>query len=255
MQPESPLEAARMANAPRRRATYDDLRSIPDHLVAEILDGELLTSPRPASPHARAGSILGAEIVQAFDRPPGDPKGPGGWWILYEPELHLGDDVVVPDFAGWRREAMPVLPNVAAFRQAPQWVLEIVSPSRYDKLLSSGTLAAGESDEAAVAVVATSGLGAGAGVAADGSGTRKLIFAGVVGGVVVALGILGVVMLRRQRPEVEEVEELVPGEVKKTVVKKKRLVQKPAATRQCPTCHATFDGSKVYCPNDGARLA
>jgi Uma2 family endonuclease len=129
MQPESPLEAARMANAPRRRATYDDLRSIPDHLVAEILDGELLTSPRPASPHARVGSILGAEIVQAFDRPPGDPKGPGGWWILYEPELHLGDDVLVPDIAGWRREAMPVLPNVAAFRQAPQWVLEIVSPS------------------------------------------------------------------------------------------------------------------------------
>lgn len=173
------------------------------------------------------------------------PAGPGGLTVsaagvvTVQPDAPEGELTVSAGLSG----------------RAAKVTIEIVSPSRYDKLLSSGTLAAGESDEAAVAVVATSGLGAGAGVAADGSGTRKLIFAGVVGGVVVALGILGVVMLRRQRPEVEEVEELVPGEVKKTVVKKKRLVQKPAATRQCPTCHATFDGSKVYCPNDGARLA
>jgi len=128
MQAESPLEAFRMGNAPRRRATYDDLCKVPDNLVAEILDGELFTSPRPASPHARAGSAVGSDLFGAFDRPPGDPKGPGGWWLLFEPELHLGEDVLVPDFAGWRREGMPVLPNVAVFRQAPQWVLEVVSP-------------------------------------------------------------------------------------------------------------------------------
>ena len=34
--------------------------------------------------------------------------GPGGWWILDEPQLHLGEDIVVPDIAGWRRERMPV---------------------------------------------------------------------------------------------------------------------------------------------------
>ena len=78
MQTERPLEATRMANAPRRRATYEDLCKVPDPLVAEILDGELVTSPCPASPHALASSVLGAEIGHAFHCPPGDPKGPGG---------------------------------------------------------------------------------------------------------------------------------------------------------------------------------
>ena len=26
--------------------------------------------------------------------------GSGGWWVLDEPELHLGEDVVVPGLAG-----------------------------------------------------------------------------------------------------------------------------------------------------------
>ena len=129
MQAESPLEASRMGNALRRRATYDDLCKVPDNLVAEILDGELFTSPRPASPHALAGSVIGADLLGAFHRPPGARGAPGGWWLLDEPELHLGEDVLVPDIAGWRREAMPVLASVAAFRQAPQWVLEVISPS------------------------------------------------------------------------------------------------------------------------------
>jgi len=129
MQAEGPLEASRMGKSPRRRATYDDLCRVPDHLVAEILDGELFASPRPASPHALAATVLGADLLGSFHRPPGDRGSPGGWWLLFEPELHLGEDVLVPDIAGWRREGMPVLPNVAAFRQAPQWVLEVVSPS------------------------------------------------------------------------------------------------------------------------------
>jgi Uma2 family endonuclease len=65
----------------------------------------------------------------SFDRPPGGSGEPGGWWFLVEPELHLGEDVIVPDLAGWRRERMPVLPNVAAFVQVPDWVSEVVSPS------------------------------------------------------------------------------------------------------------------------------
>ena len=113
----------------RRPARYDDLLAVPDTKVAEMIDGELIVSPRPAFPHAHAGSVLGGDLSSAFHRPPGDPKGPGGWWLLVEPELHFGDDVVVPDQAGWRRERIPQLPNVAAYSVAPDWACEIISPS------------------------------------------------------------------------------------------------------------------------------
>lgn len=43
----------------RKPATYDDLCRVPEHKVAEILDGELFVSPRPATPHARASVLLG----------------------------------------------------------------------------------------------------------------------------------------------------------------------------------------------------
>lgn len=110
----------------RRPATYEDLLAVPDHLVAEILDGELHTSPRPGVPHALASTGLGSDLVGPFDRGRG---GPGGWWILAEPELHLSDDVVVPDLAGWRRERVPELPRDAFIAIAPDWVCETLSPS------------------------------------------------------------------------------------------------------------------------------
>jgi len=114
---------------PKRRATYEDLMQVPDHKVAEIIDGELVVSPRPASPHAYAASMMGMEIGPPFHRGLGDPAGPGGWWITLEPELHLGDDVLVPNWAGWRRDRMPVFPIVPIFTQAPDWVCEVISPS------------------------------------------------------------------------------------------------------------------------------
>jgi hypothetical protein len=87
-------------NTARRQATYEDLLKVPDILVAEIIDGELVTSPRPASPHARATSVIRAAI-DPFDRQPGSPGGPGGWWILFEPELHLGRCITWKVNTGW----------------------------------------------------------------------------------------------------------------------------------------------------------
>ncbi len=107
-----------------RRATYEDLVNVPDHLVAELIDGELYTSPRPGSRHARASSVLGARLIHSFDSGEG---GPGGWWIVDEPELHLGRDAIVPDLAGWRRERMPVYPDAAVFDLAPDWLCEVQS--------------------------------------------------------------------------------------------------------------------------------
>jgi Uma2 family endonuclease len=109
-----------------RRATYDDLLKVPDHLVAEIVDGELYATPRPAPRHADASSGIGGVLRGPFDRGRG---GPGGWRILFEPELHLGADVLVPDVAGWRRERLPTLPEEAYFTIVPDWVCEVVSPS------------------------------------------------------------------------------------------------------------------------------
>lgn len=115
-----------MAKSARRTATYEDLLQVPPNLVAEIVNGRLVTHPRPAPKHLRASSRLGSEIDGPFDQGRG---GPGGWWILDEPELHLGPDVLVPDLAGWQRERMPSLPETPWFDLAPNWVCEVLSPS------------------------------------------------------------------------------------------------------------------------------
>ncbi|WP_437647789.1 Uma2 family endonuclease [Sorangium sp. So ce362] len=117
----------------RRRATYADLEAVPPNKVAELIGGELHVMPRPAPPHANASSGLIGEFRGPFQRGRG---GPGGWWILNEPELHFPDpaaprdvEVLVPDVAGWRRERMPALPKTAHFSLAPDWVCEVLSPS------------------------------------------------------------------------------------------------------------------------------
>jgi Uma2 family endonuclease len=110
----------------RKPATYADLEALPANKVGELIDGELYVSPRPAGPHTVAASVLGMELGGPFHLGRG---GPGGWFLLDEPELHLGEDVLVPDLAGWRRERMPEAPRTAAFTLAPDWVCEVLSPS------------------------------------------------------------------------------------------------------------------------------
>lgn len=107
-------------------ATYADVEALPDHVVGEILDGELYASPRPRLRHAMAATRLTGRLSPPFDDGKG---GPGGWWLLMEPELHLGEDVVVPDLAGWRRERLPAVPDEPYLELAPDWVCEILSPS------------------------------------------------------------------------------------------------------------------------------
>lgn len=107
-------------------ATYADLLAVPDELIAQIVDGELITSPHPSLEHSRATSILGDDLSGPFDRGRG---GPGGWWILFEPELHLVSDILVPDLAGWRRSRVPHLKPGPYLEVAPDWVCEVLSPS------------------------------------------------------------------------------------------------------------------------------
>jgi Uma2 family endonuclease len=115
-----------MAEAAIRRATYADLEAVPDHLVAEIVDGVLETHPRPRPGHASTAVRLSGGLDFTFSRGRG---GPGGWVFMIEPELHLGSQIVVPDVAGWRRERMPSEPQTAYIETAPDWVCEILSAS------------------------------------------------------------------------------------------------------------------------------
>lgn len=128
-------------SAAQHFARYEDLFALPDNIVGEIIAGQLHTHPRPAPAHAQASSGLGADLKQPFDRGTG---GPGGWWILDEPELHLGADILVPDIAGWRRERMPKLPSTAWFELAPDWVCEVLSPgtAKVDRALKMPLYAA-----------------------------------------------------------------------------------------------------------------
>lgn len=126
---------ARDAVQAKRRATYEDLLQVPDTMVAEIVDGELVVSPRPAFPHALAAAEIAGDLIPVFHGVEAR-VGPGGWWILPEPELHFAEDVLVPDFAAWRCQRMATVPNVAAFTLAPDWACEIISPSsvRHDRI-------------------------------------------------------------------------------------------------------------------------
>jgi len=110
-----------------RDALYEAYLRVPPHQRAEIVRGTLYVMSRPAPRHANAASMLGVELGTAFQRGRG---GPGGWWILDEPELQLvPKEPIVPDLAGWRLERMPELPDTACFTLVPDWVCEVLSRS------------------------------------------------------------------------------------------------------------------------------
>ena len=115
-----------------RQAAYQDVLDAPEDKVAEVMRGRLYLMPRPALPHATAGARLLIGVGAPFDTGRG---GPGGWRILYEPEVHFGDapgeSILVPDLAGWRRERMPAPPKAAFVTVTPDWVCEVLSPSTH----------------------------------------------------------------------------------------------------------------------------
>ena len=115
-----------MSEPAKRRATYADLEAVPEHLVAEIIDGRLLTHPRPSPRHSITSNALTSELTGPFQTGRG---GPGGWIFATEPELHLESEVIVPDLAGWRRERLQAYPETSYFTIAPDWVCEVLSAS------------------------------------------------------------------------------------------------------------------------------
>ncbi|HEX2568405.1 MAG TPA: Uma2 family endonuclease [Polyangia bacterium] len=115
-----------MGRPVRQGATYEDLCAVPEHLIAELINGDLYTSPLLPPRHAHAASRLGFLIMAPFDL---TRRGPGSWVFLNKPELHWGRDVLVPDIAGWRRERMPRIPDGVGIELPPDWVCEVLSPT------------------------------------------------------------------------------------------------------------------------------
>ena len=121
-----------MADTAFKRATYEDLLALPENMVGEIINGVLYSQPRPSPPHVVTAHRLSGKLEPPFGVGDG---GPGNWIFAAEPELHLDDEILVPDIAGWRRDRF-VKPEGAFFEQVPDWVCELLSPStaRHDRI-------------------------------------------------------------------------------------------------------------------------
>ncbi|AWN36429.1 Uma2 family endonuclease [Methylobacterium radiodurans] len=105
-----------------RPATYADLEAVPEHLVAEIIDGVLETrKPQHPRDGAATASLVG-QLGSSLDR-----GGRRNWILMFQPELHLGAQVVVPVLAGWRRAHMAGQPEAAFTRTPPNWICELPS--------------------------------------------------------------------------------------------------------------------------------
>lgn len=107
-------------------ATYADIEALPPHVTGQIVDGTLIASPRPSPAHNQSASVLFLKVGATYDKSFDDQ---GGWIIRNEPELHLGDTVMVPDIAGWRLERWPGEITGNGIEVAPDWICEVLSPS------------------------------------------------------------------------------------------------------------------------------
>lgn len=118
-----------MSDAAPRLATYEDLLSLAEDVRAEVLAGEIVTSPAPLPKHSKAQRALGRFVGGPFDDDDGG-GGPGGSWIFVEVDIELGPhDIVRPDLAGWRRERLVDPAEKRPITVIPDWVCEVLSPS------------------------------------------------------------------------------------------------------------------------------
>ena len=122
------------STAKNSKSLYDAIEALPVGVTGELVNGQLYAHPRPSAQHGFSASNLGADLINPFSRGRG---GPGGWWIIDEPEVHLvlNEEVCVPDIGGWLRARMPTLPEDQRFTVIPDWICEVLSPSTesYDR--------------------------------------------------------------------------------------------------------------------------
>ncbi len=79
-----------MTEAAKKIVAYQDLHTIPENMLGEIINGELVATPRPSVKHSYSASTLGGEIIPPYRFGRGEP---GGWIILNDPEIAFGDNM------------------------------------------------------------------------------------------------------------------------------------------------------------------
>ena len=109
----------------KRAATYADIEAAPEHLIAEIVHGRLLTRSMPPPVECFVLTTLGTGLCSRYSHKSRNAR----FIICNKPELHLGPHVIVPSIAGWPIARFPRgLPESWFMVPSPQWVCEMVSP-------------------------------------------------------------------------------------------------------------------------------
>jgi hypothetical protein len=235
---------------------------------------------RPSRKLLRKGEtfVFGAVVLDAkgcrTDTPIAWTVTPGGkTQVTVDPSGR----VTVPDGA---TEGTADLVATAAGKSA-HVVVDVSSPENYaDLLAQSGLNSAGESEAAAVAVIATGSIGGADVRAADDAAKRRNTFLAIVGALVAVLAVVGVVGWRRSKRarELERTAEERHAEKVREVEERKKeraaahaaqleahlaSVRSAEEVRQkaqaqvpkiCPTCRRDFPHDATFCPHDGTRL-
>ena len=131
----------------------------------------------------------------------------------------------------------------------------VVSRERYDALLRQGGFnEAGESTEAAATAIASSSIGAGSAVAGDEGTTRKVIFVAVAGGLALLFGVVGLVLVGRNRKRRAEAQRQAAARLAYSAPPPPApSVPSPRGT-VCPTCRREYPPGTIFCPVDGNQV-
>lgn len=95
--------------------------------MRHLIRGKTYTEPPPDLRQVIASSVLGGLLLGSFQRGSGNP---GGWVILDRPTIQFGDDVIIPDLAGFRAERAPRPTDEPSTTIIPDWICEVLSPRR-----------------------------------------------------------------------------------------------------------------------------
>lgn len=122
-----------MTTAARKLATVEDYLAQPENRRCELIRGSIVDKVEVTAEHALTQVSTSSALRGPFQRGPGGPRGPGGWWFFTELEVQLGDELFKPDVCGYRREQCPEPPKGRPVRLVPDWVCEILSPSNPER--------------------------------------------------------------------------------------------------------------------------